>query len=108
MCGLIFSELVGNAVRHAPGPLSISLELRAHEIVLHVIDKGPGFEYEPSLPSSIWAEGGRGLFLVSTLARAVEVERLPGLGTHVAATLPVSRRSSAGNGALKRPAAAAS
>ena len=26
-CGVIFSELIGNAVRHAPGPLSVSLEL---------------------------------------------------------------------------------
>lgn len=87
-CGLIFAELVGNAVRHAPGPLSVSLEQRGDELVLHVIDKGPGFMYLPSLPANIWAEGGRGLFLVSTLARSVQVERLAGLGTHVAATLP--------------------
>ncbi|HET9096878.1 MAG TPA: SpoIIE family protein phosphatase [Candidatus Baltobacteraceae bacterium] len=88
-CGLIFAELIGNAVRHAPGALSVSLEMREDEIVLHVIDDGPGFTYEPSLPSNIWAEGGRGLFLVSALARAVRVERLPGLGSHVMATLPV-------------------
>lgn len=88
-CGLIFAELIGNAVRYAPGSLSVSLEIRGRDIVLHVIDKGPGFTYEPSLPSNIWAEGGRGLFLVATLARAVQVERLPGLGSHVMATLPV-------------------
>lgn len=91
ICGLIFAELVGNAVRHAPGPLSVSLEFRESEIVLHVIDKGPGFTYEPALPASVWSESGRGLFLVTALARAVNVERLPGLGTHVAATLPASR-----------------
>ena len=94
MCGLIFAELVGNAVRHAPGALSVSLEFRGNNIVLHVIDKGAGFTYEPSLPANIWSEGGRGLFLVSTLARAVTVERLPGLGTHVAATLPVTYKPS--------------
>ncbi|HEY9179945.1 MAG TPA: SpoIIE family protein phosphatase [Candidatus Baltobacteraceae bacterium] len=88
-CSLIFAELVGNAVRYAPGPLSVSLERRAKDVVLHVIDKGPGFTYEPSLPASLWAEGGRGLFLVSTLARKVCVERLTGLGTHVAVTLPI-------------------
>jgi serine phosphatase RsbU (regulator of sigma subunit)/anti-sigma regulatory factor (Ser/Thr protein kinase) len=90
MCGLIFSELIGNAVRHAPGALSVSLEYSGGGVKLHVIDSGPGFTYEPSLPDSIWAEGGRGLFLVSTLAREVVVERLPGLGSHVIVTLPVT------------------
>jgi anti-sigma regulatory factor (Ser/Thr protein kinase) len=88
-CGLIFAELVGNAVRHAPGPLSISLEVRDDDAVLHVIDKGPGFQYDPVLPENLWAEGGRGLFLVASLARRVKVERLPGLGSHVVVTLPV-------------------
>lgn len=107
MCGLIFAELVGNAVRHAPGPLSVSVEFRGPEILLHVIDKGPGFTYEPSLPASLWAEGGRGLFLVSTMARAVEVERLPGLGTHVTATLPASRVFNRNGAGLMRAAAVA-
>jgi serine phosphatase RsbU (regulator of sigma subunit)/anti-sigma regulatory factor (Ser/Thr protein kinase) len=99
ICGLIFAELIGNAVRHAPGPLSVSVEYSAGEVKLHVIDCGPGFTYEPTLPASIWAESGRGLFLVSTLARDVQVERVPGLGSHVTVTLPVKP--------LKRAAAAA-
>lgn len=94
MCGVIFSELIGNAVRHAPGPLSISLEIRGDEAVLHVIDKGPGFRYKPALPESLWSEGGRGLYLVSRLARDVQVERLPGLGSHVVVTLPVRCKKS--------------
>lgn len=92
-CGLIFAELIGNAVRHAPGPLSVSLQARGEDIMLHVIDKGPGFSYHPSLPQSIWAESGRGLFLVASVARSVEVERLAGLGSHVRVTLPVTRRA---------------
>lgn len=88
-CGVIFAELVGNAVRHAPGSLSVSLEQRGDEVVLHVIDKGHGFDYAPHLPNDLWAESGRGLFLVSMLARHVEVERVPGLGSHVAVTLPI-------------------
>jgi serine phosphatase RsbU (regulator of sigma subunit)/anti-sigma regulatory factor (Ser/Thr protein kinase) len=90
VCSLIFAELIGNAVRHAPGPLSISLELRDKNAVLHVIDNGPGFTYEPSLPSSVWAESGRGLYLISMLARHVSVERVPGMGSHVMVTLPLS------------------
>jgi len=92
-CGVIFSELIGNAVRHAPGPLSVSLEPREKRLLLHVIDKGPGFNYHPVLPANIWAESGRGLYLISELARHVEVERVPGRGSHVAVTLPVSCRS---------------
>jgi serine phosphatase RsbU (regulator of sigma subunit)/anti-sigma regulatory factor (Ser/Thr protein kinase) len=88
-CSLIFAELIGNAVRHAPGPLSLSLEFRGQDAVLHVIDKGPGFTYHPALPSSIWAESGRGLYLISMLAKHVKVEPVPGLGTHVMVTLPV-------------------
>ncbi|MGB6986803.1 MAG: SpoIIE family protein phosphatase [Candidatus Aquilonibacter sp.] len=89
-CGVIFSELIGNAVRHAPGPLSVSLELREQALLLHVIDKGPGFTYRPKLPANLWAESGRGLYLISKLAHRVEVERVPGLGSHVTVTLPVT------------------
>lgn len=89
MCGVIFAELIGNAVRHAPGPLSVSLEFRGDDVFLHVIDKGPGFSYEPSLPADIWAESGRGLYLVSQLARKVDVERIPESGSHICVQLPV-------------------
>jgi anti-sigma regulatory factor (Ser/Thr protein kinase) len=89
VCGLIFAELIGNAVRHAPGPLSTSLEVRGDSIVLHVIDEGPGFDFEPALPSNLWAESGRGLYLIQRLSRGVVVERIPGRGSHVAVTLPV-------------------
>jgi serine phosphatase RsbU (regulator of sigma subunit)/anti-sigma regulatory factor (Ser/Thr protein kinase) len=92
-CNLIFAELIGNAVRHAPGPLSVSLEFRDRDAVLHVIDKGPGFTYEPSLPPTLWAEGGRGLYLISKLARNVSVEPVPGLGSHVMVTLPITSKT---------------
>lgn len=90
VCGLIFAELIGNAVRHAPGPLSASLERRADSLVLHVIDEGPGFHFEPTLPRNLWAESGRGLYLIKKLARSVVVERLAGRGSHLAVTLPVT------------------
>ncbi len=88
-CGVIFAELMGNAVRHAPGPLSVTLEVLDDTLVLHLIDKGPGFVYDPHLPTNVWAESGRGLFLISALATNVSVERLPGRGSHIAVTLPV-------------------
>ena len=88
-CNLIFAELIGNAVRHAPGSLSISIETTGSDAILHVIDVGPGFDYEPALPADLWSESGRGLFLVSALAKRVQVERIPGRGSHIAVTLPV-------------------
>ena len=92
-CGLIFAELIGNAVRHAPGALSVSLERRDDEMILHVIDNGPGFDYAPALPENLWAESGRGLYLIATLARDVRVDRIPGAGSHIVVTLPVLCRS---------------
>jgi anti-sigma regulatory factor (Ser/Thr protein kinase) len=91
-CAVIFAELVGNAVRHAPGPLSVSLEFRGERVLLHVIDKGPGFTLHPVLPSNLWAESGRGLYLVSMLACDVSVEAIPGSGSHITVTLPVKRK----------------
>lgn len=89
-CELIYAELIANAERHAPGALSVSLELRDERVFLHFIDEGPGFEYEPMLPVDVWAESQRGLFLISQLARSMKIERLPRLGTHVTIELPVT------------------
>jgi serine phosphatase RsbU (regulator of sigma subunit)/anti-sigma regulatory factor (Ser/Thr protein kinase) len=96
-CEVIFSELIGNAVRHAPGPLSISAAVEAGEVVLHMIDEGPGFDRVPSLPSDLWAESGRGLFLISELSNGVTVSRLPGYGSYVRVRLPLSVRLDASN-----------
>lgn len=98
-CGVIFAELVGNAVRHAPGALDISLEVSEGRVVLHVIDEGQGFSYDPRLPADVWAESGRGLFLVSHLARDVRVDRIPGRGSHVSVTLPIDVKGSAASSA---------
>jgi anti-sigma regulatory factor (Ser/Thr protein kinase) len=80
---MIFGELVGNAVRHAPGALSIAISAADGKVCLHVIDEGPGFEQRPGLPSDIWSESGRGLYLISALAEDLTVERLAGFGSYV-------------------------
>jgi serine phosphatase RsbU (regulator of sigma subunit)/anti-sigma regulatory factor (Ser/Thr protein kinase) len=85
----IFSELVGNAVRHAPGALSLSVSAGDGKVHLHVIDEGPGFDRRPgfdrwpALPSDIWSESGRGLFLISALADNLTIEHLAGFGSYV-------------------------
>ena len=62
---MIFSELVGNAVRHAPGALSISISATGGKVRLHVIDEGPGFDRRPALPNDIWS--GVGAWTLSDL-----------------------------------------
>ncbi|HEY6235089.1 MAG TPA: SpoIIE family protein phosphatase, partial [Candidatus Elarobacter sp.] len=89
-CALIFSELVGNALRHAPGRLSLSLSSDEKGMWLHVMDEGTGFDAEPALPKDIWSESGRGLFLVQALADEVVVHRLPQYGSYIKVLLPVT------------------
>lgn len=90
---LIFGELVGNVVRHAPGPIDLELEWDGEGAVLHVFDRGPGFEWRlPSLPDPL-CEDGRGLFIVSALARRIAFSRRPDRGMEAVAWLPVARRT---------------
>lgn len=88
---LIFGELVGNVVRHAPGPVEINLTWDAENAVLLVRDFGPGFDWTGAhLPDPL-AETGRGLFIVTQLAHQVAFERYAD-GMAARAWLPVARR----------------
>ena len=87
-CELIFSELVGNALRYAPGRLSLALSADERGFWFHVMDEGPGFDRVPSLPADIWSESGRGLFLVAALAQELHVQRLAVYGTYIKVLLP--------------------
>ncbi len=88
---IVFGELVGNVVRHAPGPIAIELSWDRGIAVLRVRDSGPGFEWEGAvaLPDPM-AESGRGLYIVYTVSRTMKVSRPPGGGTEVTAWLPIS------------------
>ena len=83
----IFGELLGNVVRHAPGPIEIMLDCSEATPVLHVLDRGPGFTIVPLLPSDLLSERGRGLYIVWSLADDFNVtERFDG-GSHARAVL---------------------
>ncbi len=82
---LVFGELLGNVVRHAPGPVEISFDLDSYSGggILHVIDPGPEFPLTARhLPDDVLSELGRGLFIVQQLATDVRVERIPNRGNH--------------------------
>jgi anti-sigma regulatory factor (Ser/Thr protein kinase) len=87
---LIFTELVGNAMRHARGPVDVELQCIAGKALLHVFDRGKGFVFNPKLPAHVLDEGGRGLYLVSRFAERVRVHTWEGHGTCVSAVFPVA------------------
>ena len=95
---IIFGELVGNVVRHAPGAIDVTLEWEASRAFLHVIDRGGGFEYTPPAEIDLLREEGRGLWLIHQFAIFTSIEYLPGYGTHVTVELPVRRKLAADQG----------
>ncbi|MBV8600331.1 MAG: serine/threonine-protein phosphatase, partial [Candidatus Eremiobacteraeota bacterium] len=89
-CEIAFGELVGNVVRHAPGPIEIDLEWCRPRPILRVRDYGRGFDFsEPALPTDLLSEDGRGLYLVEALGGSLNFERQADGGTLVVAELPI-------------------
>lgn len=88
---LIFGELVGNVVRHAPGAIDIDVDWAEGSPLLHVLDRGPEFKPSSNLPVDLLSESGRGLFIVRQLSTSFSVEHVPGYGNHVCVELPVKR-----------------
>ncbi|MGA2760538.1 MAG: SpoIIE family protein phosphatase [Candidatus Cybelea sp.] len=88
---LIFGELTANVAQHAVGPLDVALHWTGRSAVLHVVDRGEGYATsERTEPTDLLTEHGRGLWLVGRLGAQLNVELLPGFGTHVRAMLPLS------------------
>jgi PAS domain S-box-containing protein len=85
---LVFGELLGNVVRHAPGPVEVSFERGNGGGVLHLIDSGTPFSLmENHLPDDAFSDFGRGLFIVQHLASDLRVEHVPNCGNHIRVTL---------------------
>ena len=84
---LVLGELIGNVVRHARGPLRVTLDRTNEKPVLHVLDDGGGFEHDRRLPPDAMAEHGRGLFIVSHFADEVSIARRRLGGSHTRAVL---------------------
>lgn len=85
---LILAELTANVFRYAAGPSQIVLEWNGENPpVLHVIDLGPGFQFEAKLPADVYSETGRGLYLISTLASDLQVSQRNSGGSHARVVL---------------------
>lgn len=83
---LVVAELLANAMRYAPGTVELVCERRGDDLVLHLLDKGPGYVVSSRLPSDLYSETGRGLFLVAHYSDGFAVERRPGHGSHARIT----------------------
>ncbi len=66
---LVTSELIGNAVRHGSPPLSYDVALDGEDVLVVVEDCDQHPPADGQHCSPLDAEGGRGLFLVTALAR---------------------------------------
>jgi anti-sigma regulatory factor (Ser/Thr protein kinase) len=102
---IVLAELIGNLVRHAPGPATFVIDAQPHHVVLHVLDSGPGYRFMSRLPTDTFSERGRGLFLISTLAEGFHVTLRPAGGSHAFVTFsPVSSDDEPRKRWLKRSA----
>ena len=91
---LILGEVLANTVEHAPGRVDVEIDWTATNPTVTVLDTGPGLSRRPTdLPADAFAEHGRGLFIIASLAQQVQVESRPGRGTRLRITLPVSRKA---------------
>jgi hypothetical protein len=85
---LVFGELVGNVVRHAPGSIEIDLQWRGESPFLIVRDRGRPFTLGGiGLPGDPYSERGRGLYMVSVFAAIPVVQPRFGGGNEVSVEL---------------------
>ncbi|MGA8576693.1 MAG: MASE1 domain-containing protein [Candidatus Cybelea sp.] len=89
---LIVGEALANTIEHAPGPVSVNFDWTNTHPVVTIADSGPGLSgLAATLPADSLSEDGRGLFLIESLAREVQIDAQPGLGTRMRIVLPTPR-----------------
>jgi anti-sigma regulatory factor (Ser/Thr protein kinase) len=87
---LIFGELASNVVRHAPGPVEITVRPGTlGSVILTFYDRGPAFAVPGSYATpDPTQESGRGLFLICSLGLSLDVARRHN-GNAITVVLPV-------------------
>lgn len=79
-------EACGNAIEHGSSRQGVDIHyhITPTDLIIEVRDHGQGFEppkEEIDLPLDLFAERGRGLFLMKALVDKVDIESYPGEGT---------------------------
>lgn len=89
---LVIGELLSNAARHADGHVCLELARSEGHAQISVHDTAASFALDFKRPPDEFSEHGRGLFIISELARKVSVTPLSGMGKRVAVTLDLPVR----------------
>lgn len=84
---LVIGELLSNAARHADGHVCLELERADGHAQVSVHDTSADFALDIRRPPDEFSEHGRGLFIISELARKISVVPLNGMGKRVSVTL---------------------
>jgi len=87
---LIYGELIGNVVRHAPGSIDVEVTLERERVRLVVQSGGRAITARPALPASPLRESGRGLFIVHNLGSDYTTSELPLFGNQTSVNLPLT------------------
>lgn len=66
---LVVSELVGNIIKHSGGTASLRMEVKDGIITVKILSSNPYFLPEKGVCSDVYAENGRGLFLVDSVCQ---------------------------------------
>jgi len=85
---LIYGELIGNVVRHAPGSIDVDVCI-ANRVRLIVQSAGESIALDPRLPDSPLSETGRGLYIVDRLGAHLTSASLPIFGNQISVDLPL-------------------
>jgi anti-sigma regulatory factor (Ser/Thr protein kinase) len=89
---IVLGELISNAVRYAPGRTHVRASFDPNGVTVAVQDSGKGFSpLADSADSSPLSKPGRGLAIVSRLARAMEIKCRDENGCCVRAPLAMHR-----------------
>ncbi len=83
---LVVSELVGNAVRHAPGPCTLALDLTRRALTIAVTDTSHSSP-RPRAPDLVHGGGGFGWNLLARLTQSLDVRTHANDGKTVTARL---------------------
>lgn len=88
---LAVSELLSNAVRHAPGPAWLRVDWSERRPRVEIHDLGPGFDPATLAPRDPRTPGGHGLVLVAHVADELKTAAKQAGGSRVSAVMPVER-----------------
>jgi anti-sigma regulatory factor (Ser/Thr protein kinase) len=97
---LVIGELLANVSRHASGQICLELSASEGLAQVSVHDTAPNFAFDIRRPVDQFSESGRGMLIISELARRIDIVPLAGVGKRVTVTLDFPLPAS---GAFERP-----